>query len=613
MTTDSSSKESPDVQCCSPDTQLLARRFTPVRTVSMQAHNFLDRYRQGERNFAYIDLSGASLMGMNLRNINFTGANLSGANLSWAQLSHAKFTGALLHQANLHSTILNNADFNQANLSRAKLSKADLRLATLREANLNWAELTASDLSGANLQGARLDRVNLEQAKLNNALLVSAQLMEANLHRASLIGTNFTNANLREANLEQANLREAILSGANLTEANFKSAYMRCSNFRNADLYRAILTDADMSEANFEQANLSRANFTNAYLLKASLRKANLLRAVLQEVYLLYADLSEANLRGACLRRSDLSGAYLKDSVLIEANLTDAYMMESYLIRTQLDWAELTGCCIHGWHLEDVDLSHVKCRYVFTQYDYSSKSPSDRYPRLGDLPPGALSPKHTEGELTVDVYFSDAPNWEVLVFTLAQVELECLNLELTLESYEHKKEHYVLRLLTNRLVNTEPITQRIMELYPEVLKRFQTQRQSILDLLEIKDARNLEVELLPFYSASASPTLSPADRRQRLYQEIVTQIQRILLSQSLEPGVESVERLLKFLAQQHISTEDILQNVITQAIIKRAQKDRIFQSQLLQWEETASEVARFSGVGQAVHAAIALFGSNVSP
>jgi hypothetical protein len=49
--------------------------------------------------------------------------------------------------------------------------------------------------------------------------------------------------------------------------------------------------------------------------------------------------------------------------------------------------------------------------------------------------------------------------------------------------------------------------------------------------------------------------------------------------------------------------------VIGQAIMKRGQKDQVFQKQLLQWEETADEAARFSIVGEAVRLAIALIWS----
>lgn len=575
----------------------------------MQVQNFLDRYRQGERDFTHVDLSGACLTGANLRSINLSGANLTGANLSWASLNNAKFTGANLSQADLRNTTLNYADLNQAILSRAKLNKVDLRLSTLQAADLNWADLSNADLSGADLNNAQLDQINLEYAKLNNTCLINAQLMEANFHRASLIGANLTGANLREANLEQANLREAILVGANLTEANLNAAYLRGANLTEADLHRAILSGADLSDANCANADLSRANLTGAYLLRTCLSKTDLLRAILQDVCLLRSDLSEANLRGADLRKSDLSSAYLKDTTLSEANLTDAYFLESYLIRTKLNGAQLTGACIHNWHLEDVDLSEVKCRYVFTQFNYSTKSPSDRYPTTGDLQPGQLNRENDQDRLTINIRLIDAPNWEVLVFTLTQVELECRDMQLKIKSYQQIEGQYVLRLLVNRLVNTKLVSQRILQLYPEILERFLTQRPSVLKLLEIKKSQDLEIEIISKSQLNSPPNLSLADRRRRIYQEVITQIQRIIMSQSPEQSVDSVQRLMMFLKEQNISTEEIQKRVIGQAIMKRATNDSLFQQQLQHWEATADETARFSVVGEAVRLAIALIWS----
>jgi hypothetical protein len=74
--------------------------------------------------------------------------------------------------------------------------------------------------------------------------------------------------------------------------------------------------------------------------------------------------------------------------------------------------------------------------------------------------------------------------------------------------------------------------------------------------------------------------------------------------------VESVERLIEFLQQQNISTEEIQKQVIGKVIMKRAEADGIFQKHLLRWEETASEAARCSVVGQAVRLVIAMIVSN---
>jgi len=341
------------------------------------------------------------------------------------------------------------------------------------------------------------------------------------------------------------------------------------------------------------------------------LHKADLLRTILHDVYLLHSDLSEANLRGADLRRADLSGAYLKDTTLSEANLSEAYFLETYLIRTKLEGAELTGCCIHGWHLEEVDLSTVNCRYLFTQFNYATKSPSYRYPASGDLQPGELALRNTR-DIGIEVRFPKAPNWEALVFTLTQVKLESPDILLTIKSYEFNDGDYVLRLSANQIVNTKLVSQRILQLYPKILERFLIQRQTILNLLNIKE--NPESKIKPLSRSSVlPPPPGLADRRRRMYQEVINQIERIIISQAPDQFVESVQRLLDFLKQQNISTEEIQKKVIVQAIMKRVEQDEIFQKLLLHWEGTADEAARFSIVGQAVRLAIALILSQGQP
>ncbi|MFB2973012.1 pentapeptide repeat-containing protein [Aerosakkonema sp. BLCC-F183] len=572
----------------------------------MQVQDFLARYKQGERDFAHIDLSGAILTGVNLQDLDLTGANLTGANLSWSFLSRSKLHGACLRQADLRHANLTGANLNQAILSGANLTKADLRLANLQETDLNWAVLEEADLSGADLQGAKLDQSNLERSKLNDTQLMRAELMEVNLRRASLISANLTNANLREATLESANLREAILIRTNLTEANLTGVCLRSANLSQADLHRVVLTGADLSEASLHSADLSRANLAGAYLLKTSLRKAYLLRANLQDVLLLRADLSEANLRGASLRRADLSGAYLSDTTLSETDLSEAYLLESHLIRTNLERAQMTGVCIENWHIEDVDLTKVECRYVYTDFNHANKSPTQRYPVGRDLAPGELAEQYREDSSNIEIDFAEEPNWEVLIFTLAQMECESSELTLTVKSFESAAGQYVLRLASNRLVNAKILRSRLLQIYPEMLHRFLGRRHQILGLLGIVP-RQEDGSPTPDTTQSP-PSKAPLakDKQVQIYQEVVRQIEAILMSQAPEQIVDSVQRLLDYLKRQGISTEEIQKKVIGQAIARRAKRDRTFQDNLLRWEKTASEAARTSAVGSAVRLAIAL-------
>jgi uncharacterized protein YjbI with pentapeptide repeats len=571
----------------------------------MQIQEFLRRYQQGERNFAHIDLSGASLSGVNLREIDLTGANLTGANLSWSFLSGAKLVGACLRRADLRSAGLAGANLGQSNLSGANLAKADLRLACLLAADLNWAALPEADLGGADLQRVKSDQINLEKAKLDGAKLMAAELMEANLNRASLVGANLTGAILREAHLVEANLRSAILIGANLSEADLNGAQMRSANLSEADLHRAVLAGVDLTEAILDSADLSRANLAGAYLLKASFKKAHLLRANLQGVYLLRADLSGANLRGADLRKADLSGAYLMDAMLGEVDLREACLIECRLIRTNLEGAQLTGCCIQNWQVQDVDMSKVECRYVFSQFDYTAKIPANRCPIDRDFEPGELGQQHQEDTSMVEVCFPSFPNWEALIFTVAGVELESCELKLNVQFFESTGEQHLLRLSANRLVNGKILGERILELYPDMLAKVLGKRAEILGLLDLAVASN-GVEQPVQQQPAVRTQQEVLQKRKAIYEQMVRQIAFILMSQTPDKFAESVQRLLDYLKQQGISTEEIQRKVIAQTIAQRAKQDAGFREQLLRWEKTASDRVRCSVMGEAVRCAIGL-------
>jgi uncharacterized protein YjbI with pentapeptide repeats len=574
----------------------------------MQIQEFLQRYQQGERNFAHIDLSGTNLSGVNLREIDLTGANLTGANLSWSFFNNATLIGACLRRADLHNAILTGANLSQSNLSGANLAKADLRLACLQSCDLNWVALPEADLGGADLQGVKSDQINLERAKLDGAKLIAAELMEANLNGASLVGANLTGANLREAHLVEANLRSANLIGVNLIEADLNGAQMRSANLTGADLHRAVLIGADLTEAVFDNADLSRANLSGSYLLKASFKKAHLLRANLQEVYLLRADLSAANLRNADLRKADLSGAYLMDTMLAEADLRDAYLIECRLIRTNLEGTQLTGCCIQNWQVQDVDLSKVDCRYVFTQFEYAAKVPGNRFPIDRDFQLGELGRQYQQGSSVLEVCFTEAINWEAVVFTVARVELESCELKLNIQCFESNGEQHLLRLKANRLVNGKILSDRILELYPDMLAKVLVKRTEILGLLDLAVVnldRDSEASSTPPSAKLASKEV--LERRQVIYEQMVRQITFILMSQTPDRFSESVQLLLDYLKQQGIPTEQIQKKVISQTIVQRAKQDPVFRQQLLRWDKVASDRIRGSMMGQTVLFAIALF------
>jgi uncharacterized protein YjbI with pentapeptide repeats len=490
-------------------------------------------------------------------------------------------------------------------LSGANLTKADLRLSQIQEAELNWAILTEADLTSADLHNSTLDQINLERAKLTSVNLSKTELMEANLRHANLTGANLTGANLRESHLEEANLRNAILVEVNLTEANLLNCCLRSANLTEADLHRVILTGADLSDAILDRADLSRADLAGAHLLKTSFKNAHLLRTNLEEVYLLQGNLSHANLRGSNLRRADLSGSYLSDANLGETDMTDTLLLETRLIRTILDGANLTGACIQNWKIEGVDLSKVVCRYLWRQFNFTTKSPASRYPLDRNFEPGELGQEYKESSTTIEVLFPEAPNWEVLILTLAELQQENLELHLTIESYMPMDHQYLLRLLANHVVNAKIIAEQILNLYPAVKERFTLCRQQLLSLLKHPTLPQSR----PAVNQSPPPPPPPKpmlDRQQQLYQETSKQIKSILFSQMPDQFVANIERLLSYLKEEGIALEELQKKVIVSAIVQRAQQDEAFRESLMQWEKKASAQMRVSMMGKSVRVAIAI-------
>ncbi|MEO6862397.1 MAG: pentapeptide repeat-containing protein, partial [Microcoleus sp.] len=307
----------------------------------------------------------------------------------------------------------------------------------------------------------------------------------------------------------------------------------------------------------------------------------------------------------ADLRKADLSGAYLMDAMLAEADLREACLIECRLIRTNLEGAQLTGCCIQNWQVQDVDLSKVDCRYVFTEFDYTAKVAANRFPVDRDFESGELGRQHPEESSTVELCFAESPNWEALVFTVRRVELESWQLELKVLFFESAGEQNLLRLSANRLVNGKILGDRILALYPDMLEKVLAKEAAILSLLGLAVARSSQEE-----SATPQPAmLSQKElllRRQEIYQRMVRQISFILMSQTPDQFAESVQRLLDYLKQQGIPTEQIQKKVISQAIVQRAKQDAGFREQLLRWEKTAPASVRGSIMGESVRFAIAL-------
>jgi len=151
----------------------------PVNTLQeLDVTDFLKRYKDGERDFPYINLSNAKLHGVVLNGIKLEYSKLNGVDLSRAIIT--------IDSAYSISANLSHADLSDANLSYAHLSGTYIRRALLSRANLSNARLYHSTLCGTNFSRANLRCADLERSKLSNCSFHSADLRGADLYNTKL-------------------------------------------------------------------------------------------------------------------------------------------------------------------------------------------------------------------------------------------------------------------------------------------------------------------------------------------------------------------------------------------------------------------------------------------
>ncbi|NJN21172.1 MAG: pentapeptide repeat-containing protein [Leptolyngbya sp. RL_3_1] len=287
----------------------------------------LERYAQGERDFAHIALNECNLAGAQLPHISLRQASLNVVNLSTANLSHSD-----LHRASLNVSRLSGANLSQTNLSHGQLNVANLIRAVLVGADLSDASLVRAELLRADLSNATLNRANLSEADLREARLRWSRLSHANLSRCNLRKSNLLGANLESAQMYGAQLEEAVLSGAVLQRAELRHASLCKADLSGANLRGANLRWADLSGANLREADLSHAKLSGANLLGTQLEGATL-----EGTTLVHTDLSQANLQRVYCVGADLSGATLNGALLYGALCYDLTTKE-----TSCDWVDLS-------------------------------------------------------------------------------------------------------------------------------------------------------------------------------------------------------------------------------------------------------------------------------
>ncbi|MEH1940572.1 pentapeptide repeat-containing protein [Nostoc sp.] len=115
------------------------------------AEELLERYADGERNFAGIKLahyglygfrrskhSGLDLDGVVLRDINLRGADLRSVYLIGADLTGADLGGIFLESCCLEGAIIRDANLFAANVTHSSFDKADLRGSILSQMNATF-------------------------------------------------------------------------------------------------------------------------------------------------------------------------------------------------------------------------------------------------------------------------------------------------------------------------------------------------------------------------------------------------------------------------------------------------------------------------------------------
>lgn len=97
-------------------------------------------YKDGTRDFSFINAEGADLSDADLPEINFEGANLRRMKGENTNFQGANFTNANLEDSNLYL-----ANFNGANLRSAIMKNSNLNLANLFGANIDLIDLEGAE------------------------------------------------------------------------------------------------------------------------------------------------------------------------------------------------------------------------------------------------------------------------------------------------------------------------------------------------------------------------------------------------------------------------------------------------------------------------------------
>jgi uncharacterized protein YjbI with pentapeptide repeats len=186
--------------------------------VAMNAEEFLQRYKDGERNFSGVDLQGAELGHAVFEDVDLSNSNLENANLRWTELGNVNLSGS-----NLRNIYLEGAQ---------------------------WYRLRIREV---NMSGAQLDHTNIENCDLTASVFNSLYAFQSCMDECELAGSVFNDADLHEFSFRKSDLTNSDMSGAILEDLGWYQA-----NFSNVNLSQCLV-GAALDNVNLENANLRQS------------------------------------------------------------------------------------------------------------------------------------------------------------------------------------------------------------------------------------------------------------------------------------------------------------------------------------------------------------------
>jgi uncharacterized protein YjbI with pentapeptide repeats len=192
----------------------------------VNTRGFLDRYKEGERDFAGANLSEMHLGNEDLSNINLTRSDLRKVNLCETKLENANLQNADLRDADLscdgHGRNINftGANFRKTGLYEGIIEMANFSNADFRDASFSQYIMTNCNFSGANFSNAWISETDFHGADLTGATFCRAHI-DINFEDANIANVDFSNAVFFCSPKQMLETRGVVVSDANFTNAIF--------------------------------------------------------------------------------------------------------------------------------------------------------------------------------------------------------------------------------------------------------------------------------------------------------------------------------------------------------------------------------------------------------